>query len=197
MGRLPRIGGVVHWSLAHRLAREALEQLGLNVDPRRDVGSFPIELQQEFEVARALSAGPRVLILDEATSSLSESAAQDLIARLKELRQSGVALLFISHRLAEVYECAQVATVLRDGRLIGTAPLPGTAERELVRMMVGREIEDLFAKREIPLGDAGISVTGLTTADGSVRDVSFEVRRGEIVGVAGLVDLASQSSPWP
>jgi ABC-type sugar transport system ATPase subunit len=187
MGRLPRKGRLVDWPRAHRIARDALEELGVHVDARKRVSELSIELQQEVEVARAVSARMRVLVLDEATSSLSETATERLLERLEQLRARGVAVVFISHRLRELYQCASRATVLRDGRLVGTAPLPETSERTLVGMMVGRDIEDLFGKRQIEKGEPALSVTGLTTADGTVADASFHVRAGEIVGVAGLV----------
>jgi ABC-type sugar transport system ATPase subunit len=187
MGRLPRRGRVVDWREAHRQAREALEQLGVHVDSRARVGDLSIELQQEVEVARAVSAESRVLVLDEATSSLSEAATERLLERLEQLRGRGVAIVFISHRLRELYRCCARVTVLRDGRLIATAPLAETDERALVGMMVGREITDLFSKRTIARGAPVLTVQGLTTADGAVRDASFEVHAGEIVGVAGLV----------
>ena len=130
MGRLPRRNG--HDRLAagaRRLAAAALDELDVHVDPRRRVGELSIELQQEVEVARAVSADSRVLVLDEATSSLSEAATERLLERLEHLRRRGVAIVFISHRLRELYRCASRVTVLRDGRLIGTAPLPQTSEQ--------------------------------------------------------------------
>jgi ribose transport system ATP-binding protein len=187
MGRLPRHMGVLDWPAANRAATEALESLGVHVDPRARLGDLSIELQQEVEVARAVSADSRVLVLDEATSSLSEAATERLLERIEQLRSRGVAIVFISHRLRELYACCSRVTVLRDGRLIDTATLADTDERSLVRMMVGREITDLYDKREIPAGEPLLSVSGLTTEDLTVRDASFDVRAGEIVGVAGLV----------
>jgi ABC-type sugar transport system ATPase subunit len=187
MGRLPRRRGAIDWPSARRLARQALDQLGVHVDPRSRIEELPLELQQEVEVARAVSAQSKVLILDEATSALSEAATERLLERLDQLRDRGVAIVFISHRLREVYSCASRVTVLRDGRLIGTVPVEGTSEARLVQMMVGREIEDLFNKRRIDHGDPVLEVRNLTTEDGTVIDASFDVRAGEIVGVAGLV----------
>jgi ABC-type sugar transport system ATPase subunit len=187
LGRLPVRRGVIDWSEARRRAGNILEELGVQVDVRRRVSSLSIELQQEVEVARAVSANSRVLVLDEATSSLSEAATERLLERLEELRRLGVAIVFISHRLRELYGCASRVTVLRDGHLVGTAPLPETRERELVRMMVGREIEDLFKKRRIEVQGPALEVSRLSTVDGEVQSVSLTVRRGEIVGVAGLV----------
>jgi ABC-type sugar transport system ATPase subunit len=187
MGRLPRRRGLIDWAAARTLARASLDQLGVHVDERARVGELSIELQQEVEVARAVSANSRVLILDEATSSLSEAATERLLYKLEQLRLTGVAILFITHRLRELYACAQRCTVLRDGVHVGTVALHETDEAQLVRMMVGREIKDLFGKRRIEQGEPRLVVAGLSTEDGSVEDAAFEVRKGEIVGVAGLV----------
>ena len=127
MGRLPRRGGLIDWRTASRRAAAALDDLGVHVDPRTKVGELSIELQQEVEVARAVSAESRLLILDEATSSLSEAATQRLLERLAQLRDRGVGIVFISHRLREMYQSLDFGTVLRDGRLVGTAPLPETS----------------------------------------------------------------------
>jgi ABC-type sugar transport system ATPase subunit len=187
MGRLPRRRGAIDWVTTRRLAQKALDELGVHVDPRQRIEDLPLELQQEVEVARAVSANSKVLILDEATSALSEAATERLIERIGQLRDRGVAIVFISHRLREVYSCSSRATVLRDGRLIGTVPLPETGESRLVQMMVGREIDDLFNKRRIEQGEPVLEVRNLTTEDGSVLDASFLVRSGEILGIAGLV----------
>jgi len=151
------------------------------------VSELSIELQQEVEGARALSAESRVLVVDEASSSLSEAATTRLLERIEARAARGAAVVLISHRLRELYRCASRVTVLRDGRLIDTAPLPDTGEQQLVRMMVGREITDLFKKRTIDHGPPVLAVRGLTTEDAAVQNASFEVRAGEIVGVAGLV----------
>jgi ABC-type sugar transport system ATPase subunit len=187
MGRLPRRLGAVDWGAAHRAARAALEDLGVHIDPHRRLGELSIELQQEVEVARAASANSRVLVLDEATSSLSEAATERLLERLEQLRARGVAIVFISHRLRELYQCASRATVLRDGKLVATVALPQTTEQRLVGLMVGREITDLYGKRSIERGATALTVSRLSTADGAVENASFEVHEGEIVGVAGLI----------
>ena len=187
MGRLPRRRGLVDWPAAHRHAHSALTDLGVHINPHRRLGELSIELQQEVEVARAASVNSRVLVLDEATSSLSEAATERLLERLEQLRARGVAIVFISHRLREFYQCATRATVLRDGRLVETVALPQTSEQQLVGLMVGREITDPFNKRTIARGAAALTVAGLSTVDGSVQQASFEVHEGEIVGVAGLI----------
>jgi ABC-type sugar transport system ATPase subunit len=188
LGRLPRTRlKAIDWRVARKQAMEALEQLDVDVDPGERVGDLSVELQQEVEIARALAAEPRILVLDEATSSLSEAATARLMTKLDELRREGVAIVFISHRLRELYQCADSATVLRDGALVGQYPLPLTSETELVRRMVGRPITDLYHRRHVALGETLLSVRGLTAPDRSLFDATFDVRRGEIVGIAGLV----------
>jgi ABC-type sugar transport system ATPase subunit len=187
MGRLPRRGRVVDWHAANEQAREALDRLAVKLDPRVRVGTLSIELQQEVEVARAISADSRLLVLDEATSSLSEAATEHLLERVEQLRSDGVAILFISHRMRELYRAAQRATVLRDGALVGEVPLPETPEAQLVRMMVGREIRDLYAKRSIEKSAPVLAIRNLSTVDGAVRGATLTIRAGEILGVAGLV----------
>ncbi len=187
LGRLPTNGGRVNWPRLRREARAVLERIGVAVPESAIVGGLNVELQQMVEICRAFSSEARLLILDEATSSLSESATRRLLALVEEQRAKGVAILMISHRMPEVYAAASVATVLRDGRLVGTAPLPGTPEKKLVSMMVGRELDDYYNKREVAQGECVLEVDGLSSFDGVLRPTSLRVNRGEIVGVAGLV----------
>lgn len=185
--RMPRRQGIVDWRTARQLAAEALAKLDLDLNLDLPVERLSIELQQQVEVARALSASSRVLILDEATSSLSERAATQFLHVVRRLADSGVAVVIISHRFAELYSTATRAIVLRDGRLIGDAPLPETSQVKLVSMMVGRDLDDLYGRRARTPGAPVLAVEGLRTREGEVRDVSFQVRSGEILGVAGLV----------
>lgn len=188
LGRLPRTRlGLVDWGAVHRHAREVLDRLDVHVDTRRPVGELSVELQQEVEIARAISSPARLLILDEATSSLSEAATARLLALVKQRRDEGVAVLTISHRMPELYEVASIATVLRDGRLVDSVPLPRTPEQQLVRLMVGRELGDYYGKRRIERGEVVLEVDGLTSHDGRLKPTSLTLRRGEILGVAGLV----------
>jgi ABC-type sugar transport system ATPase subunit len=188
LGRLPRTRlGTVDWARLRTDARKVLDRLGVHVDVERRVGDLTLELQQEVEIARAMSTDARLLILDEATSSLSEAATDRLLTIVEEQRDAGVAVLTISHRMPELYRVASVATVLRDGRLMGSYPLPETTEHELVARMVGRELSDFYGKRSIPTGDVVLDVEDLETLDGQLRPTTLQVRAGEIVGVAGLV----------
>lgn len=186
MGRLPRRkSGVIDWAAARREAGDVLERLGVAVRPSARVDDLGVELQQEVEIARAVSCQSRVLVLDEATSSLSERATTRLLEMLRQLRDDGVSVLLISHRLSELYACASRATVLRDGRRTATVSLHETSQDDLVRLMVGRELRDLYGRRRRRVGEEVIAVRGLRAR--ALRPVSFTVRRGEIIGIAGLV----------
>lgn len=188
LGRLPRNRlGLVDWKRLESDAEAALARLGVHVSPRARVSSLSLELQQEVEIARALSADARVLILDEATSSLSEAATRRLLDLVITERDRGLAVVMITHRMPEIYAVASVATVLRDGRLVDTVPLAQTSEQRLVQLMVGREIGDFYGKRAVRPGETVIEVEGLHMPVGILAPTTLSVRRGEIFGVAGLV----------
>jgi len=188
LGRMPRTRwGTVDWDRCLRDARAVLDDLRVHVNPRTAVRDLSLELQQEIEIARAISSNARLLILDEATSSLSEAATDRLLEIVAEQRDRGVGVLMISHRMPELYRSCSVASVLRDGRLMGTVPLPDTPEDALVRLMVGRDLDDYFGSRDVAPDAVALKVTDLHTLDGALLPTSFEVRRGEILGVAGLV----------
>jgi ABC-type sugar transport system ATPase subunit len=188
IGRLPR-GRMrqIDWSRLRADARAVLDRLDVRLDERRPVGELSVELQQQVEIARAVSSPSRLLILDEATSALSDAATKRLLDLVEHLRSRGAAVLMISHRLQELYSAAGEATVLRDGRVVAHVPMPSTSERELVRLMVGRELGDHYSKHTIVPGELALEVEGLRSRDGRLRPTTLSVRRGEIVGVAGLV----------
>ncbi|WP_376792543.1 sugar ABC transporter ATP-binding protein [Thermoflexus sp.] len=187
LGREPR----TRWGGLNRRAMEAearriLRGLDLDLDVRAPAGSLPFAQRQMLEIARALSENARLLIMDEPTSALSEREIHRLFQLLRDLKGRGVAILFISHRLEEVFQIADRITVLRDGRQIGTFPIAEVTPSAVVRMMVGREMREMFAKTATPGTEVLLEVRGLTR-EGVFHEVSFEVRRGEIVGLAGLV----------
>jgi len=187
MGRLPLSKFGIDWKKAHSLARNALDQLGAEIDERQQVGSLNVELQQEVEIARAVSTNSRVLILDEATSSLSEVATARLMVMIAQLRTQGVAIVFVSHKLKEIFLCCQRATVLRDGELVDVVDVGSTTESELVHKMVGRSMEDFYGKRHLDIGESILKVRNLSTFNGKVNNVSFDLRSGEILGISALV----------
>jgi ABC-type sugar transport system ATPase subunit len=189
LGRLPQrpgLAGSVDWTRLRQEAARVLERVGAPVDPQRQVRELSVAQKQLVEIARALSQDVRVLILDEPTSSLSLHETERLFEILRGLRAQGVAIIYISHRLEEVFALADRVTVLRDGQVVATLPI-GEATREgLIRMMVGRDLSAYYrAVRSAP-GAIRLDVRDLTRA-GVLHGVSLTVRAGEIVGLAGLV----------
>jgi len=188
VGREPRRAlGLLDRPRMAREARALLERLGETLDLHRPLEELPLAQRQMVGLARALSHQSRLLILDEPTASLSARETQTLFRILRQLQAEGVAVLYISHRLEEVYALASRMTILRDGRWVGTYPLAEVSQDELVRRMVGREL--LEEERQETAGTEGatlLDVRGLTRT-GQFEDVSLSVRAGEIVGLAGLV----------
>ena len=160
--------------------------LGVHIDPRRPALGLSIADQQIIEIAKAISLDAKVLIMDEPTAALSGVEVERLFTVARRLRDEGRALVFISHRFDEVFALCDTVTVLRDGAYVDTRPVAETDVDQIVSMMVGREVGDLFPKTPATVGEPVLQVSGLT-APGVFHDVSFEVRAGEIVGLAGLV----------
>jgi len=169
-----------------RRTEDLFGRLGVRLDPDRPARGLSIADQQLVEIAKALSFDARVLVMDEPTAALSGVEVERLFAVVRSLRQAGVAILFISHRFDEVFALSQQITVMRDGRKVSTDPASELDVPTLVRRMVGREVADLFPKQDTESGDAVLQVRGLTRR-GVFEQVSFDVRRGEIVALAGLV----------
>ena len=188
LGHAPTTGlGTLDWGRMRRTARQLLDSLDshdLDVDVK--VGTLSVANRQRVEIAKALSQNARVLIMDEPTAALADADVRRLMTVVKRLRDRGVGIIYVSHKLPEIFELADRVTVLRDGALIGTRPIAEVTERTLVAMMVGREIDHLFPKPDPNIGETVLKVTGLSFGD-RVRDISFELRRGEILGLAGLV----------
>ena len=185
LGRTPSRGGLVNWGLMRAQARAALERIGLDVSPDRLVGSLSTAHQQLVEIARALSMDARVLILDEPTAALTRKESGQLFEVMDDLKTKGVAMVFISHHLDEIPRVGDDVSVLRDGTLVGEVPAR-TSERELVTMMVGRDIDDQFPRHRGEVGEVLLSVTGLSR-ERAFQDVGFDLHAGEVLGLAGLV----------
>ena len=179
-------GRVVRWKQMQRDARAILETLDVDLDPRIQASGLPVAAQQAVEIAKAISLEVRVLIMDEPTASLSAHEVERLFRQVRRLAAEGVAVLFISHRLDEVFEIADRITVFRDGQHISTHPRAEVTEESLIREMVGREVSDFFARDHHSPGDVVLRVDGLGRED-AFADVTFELRRGEVLGFAGLV----------
>ncbi|MFD7529460.1 MULTISPECIES: sugar ABC transporter ATP-binding protein [unclassified Streptomyces] len=187
MGRQPRRRlGRIDRRAVHAATAELMRRLGVDLAPGRPARGLSIADQQIVEIAKALSFDARVLIMDEPTAALTGAETARLFSVVRTLRDAGAAVLFVSHRLDEIFELCGRVTTLRDGRLISCEPPAGLTEDDLVRRMVGRELAGLYPKQQAVVGEVALSVRRLTR-EGVFRDVSFEVRRGEIVALAGLV----------
>ena len=187
LGREPRRFGLIDKRRIEREAAEYLRRVGLDCSPRTIAGTLSIGQQQLVEIAKALSANARVLIMDEPTSSLSSHEAARLFEVIKDLRAKGVSIIYISHRLGEVKELADRVVVLRDGKNAGALRRDEVTHDAMVRMMVGRELSQFYAHKPHPPGDVVLEVKGLRTTTWPRHPLDFQVRAGEIVGVAGLV----------
>jgi len=186
--RLPRrLGGLIDWRRLAADTREVMAILGESLPPSGLVGRLGMGKQQVVEILKVLSRRPCIILLDEPTASLSQVETDRLFEHLRRLRAQRYAILFISHHLNEVFAICDRVTVLRDGALVGTRPIEGLTEPALIGMMIGRAVQDIYGARpRAAVGPPRLSVRGLTHAP-FFRDVSCEVRPGEIVGVAGLV----------
>jgi rhamnose transport system ATP-binding protein len=187
MGRQPRDRfGRINWREMYTEVGRLLANLGEEINVRAPVRSLAVADQQLVEIAKALSLDARVLIMDEPTASLSAREVDRLFAIVRRLRDQGVAVLFVSHRLEEVYALCDSITVFRDGAYVLTAPTAELSTEETIRAMVGRRLETLFPKQDADIGDVLLRVQGLTRA-GVFHDINFDLRRGEILGIFGLV----------
>ncbi|MFN2598249.1 MAG: xylose ABC transporter ATP-binding protein [Pyrinomonadaceae bacterium] len=193
LGREPRRLGVVRWEELYRRASGLLAELRLKVDPRVQVKNLGIGQQQLVEIAKALSQQARILVLDEPTAALTDAEVETLFRILNDLRARGVGMIYISHKLDEVFRISDRVTVLRDGRTVGTAATKDWTEGAVIARMVGREVGDIFPTAEHERGEVAFEARNVTVEDPNVAGkrlvagVSFKVRRGEVVGVAGLM----------
>jgi ribose transport system ATP-binding protein len=185
LGRQPRRFGIVDRRKMRDEAHELLERIKVRVDPDAPVSTLGVAQRQMVEIAKALSLDARILIMDEPTASLSGQEVDRLFEIVRGLKEEEVGVIFISHHLEEVTEIGDRVTVLRDGKMVGQVPAT-TDHQELVRMMVGRSIEDQFPRRRPEVGEVLLEVTELLR-EGVLEDISFQVRAGEVVGIAGIV----------
>jgi len=193
LGREPRRFGVINWSELYSRAQKLLDELHLSIDPRAPVRNLGIGQQQLIEIAKALSQEARILVLDEPTAALTETEVETLFAILTKLRERGVAMIYISHKLDEVFRISDRITVLRDGRSIGTNAASDLDEAHVIARMVGREVDQIFPAASHECGDTIFEARNITVEDPAVPgkllvdDVSFSARKGEVVGIAGLM----------
>jgi rhamnose transport system ATP-binding protein len=187
VGRQPvQAGSRVNWRKMYREAGALLDTLGVHLNPKTKARNLSVAQQQMVEIARALSVEAKILIMDEPTSSLTLSEVDDLFRIVRQLREAGTAIIFISHRLEELFQLADRVTVLRDGAYVDTQPMADMTTDKLVQMMVGRTLSTMFPKQDVAAGEIILQVENLSR-EGAFENISFELRKGEILGMAGLV----------
>lgn len=192
LGREPKRFGVIRWDELYRRARSLLDDLHLPIDPHTPVRLLGIGQQQLVEIAKALSHDAQVLVLDEPTAALTDSEVETLFGILQSLRERGVGMIYISHKLDEVFRISDRITVLRDGKTVGTNPTSQWTESEVIARMVGRDVGDIFPTVAHQMGQVIFEARNITVTDPDahkrlVDDFSFSVRSGEVLGIAGLM----------
>jgi ABC-type sugar transport system ATPase subunit len=177
----------IDWKLRSLKSKELTERLDASIDPTRLASSLSMAEQQIVEIAKALGANAKILMMDEPTALLTDREVDNLFRLIRGLREDGVGILYISHRLEEIGTIADRITVMRDGDTIACHDAHEVDRSELIRLMVGRSVSSVFPKREVPLGDVALEVRELDNPSMGLRDISLKLRSGEIVGLAGLV----------
>jgi rhamnose transport system ATP-binding protein len=177
----------VNWKERRNRATELLAEVGARIDVDAEAGELTMPEQQLVEIARAIGAKSRVVIMDEPTASLSKEETENLYRVIAKLRRQGVGIVYITHRLDELSVIADRVTVLRDGEVAGTYNMGETNRQELIRLMVGRELSAIFPKRQAQRGDVALELRGIGNRANGLRKIDLSVHRGEIVGLAGLV----------
>ncbi|MBU8770956.1 sugar ABC transporter ATP-binding protein [Cytobacillus oceanisediminis] len=178
--------GILKTKEMNEKTKENLNRLGIDIDPQKEAGELSVGQQQMIEIARAIAAETEVLIMDEPTAALTDREIETLFTVINQLRREGVAIIYISHRMEEIFRMCDRITVLRDGQSIGTKITSETDFEEIVKMMVGRELGERFPERTAEIGGDRFVVEDLSL-EGIFNNISFNVRKGEILGVAGLM----------
>ena len=178
--------GFINWSRLYRDAGEVIKSVGFDINPRSKVGDLTVAYRQVVEITKALSENAKILILDEPTAVLAPRETEQLFEVLKKLKQQGVSIIYISHRLDEIFRIADIVTVIKDGAVTGTVNPADVNTDDIISMMIGRKLTAMFPKRDSAIGEEIFGVENLTRGK-EVRNVSFSVRAGEVLGVAGLV----------
>jgi ribose transport system ATP-binding protein len=188
LGREPRLGRTpfIHWAKMYRDARAILGRIRVDLDVRKPVHECSVAQQQMVEVAKALSFDSKIIVMDEPSATLTEHELAALFDLIHELKRQGIGMIYISHRLDEIFTIGDRVTVMRDGQYIATRPVKEVTREEIIRMMVGRELTQEFPKESFEPGEERLRVEGLTRR-GAFNNVSFSLRSGEIVGLTGLV----------
>lgn len=186
LGRLPGRPGRVDWSDMRRRTAALFEREQLTFDPAQKMKTLSVSELQQLEILKALSLDAQIIIMDEPTSSITEAETAELFEKIRALKAEGRSVIYISHKLDEIFEIADTVSILRDGQAVGTYPVEAISRAEMIRQMVGRTVDQVYPKAAVPVGDILLQVDGLSQP-GEFKDISFHVRAGEIVGFAGLV----------
>jgi len=192
LGSEPTRAGLVNWHRVYAETEHLLKEFGLNLDPAAKLADLGVGQQQLVEIVKALSKKSTILLLDEPTAALTEAEVDILLGIVKGLRERGIACLYISHKLDEVFRISDRITVLRDGRSIVTVNAKTSDKREIIRHMVGREIDDLYPRRQGDTGDTVLEVDSLTVKSSDrprpvLEEISLELKAGEVLGLGGLM----------
>lgn len=179
-------GSLVDWKTMNDEARKVLDSFGESIPVTARVGDLSVAEQQVVEIAKALSVRPKILVMDEPTAALNDQETQSLFQLLNKLRDSGVSIIYITHRFSEVYELCDRVTVMRDGQTVGVMDIADVTDENLVQMMAGRKIENMFERKRFSPGEPIFEVRGLSV-EGKLENINFTANRGEIVVIFGLV----------
>ena len=186
--------GLINWQQTYEECRKWIEELGLELDPRMRVSDYSVAQQQIIEIVKIFSQNPSLVILDEPTSALSDHEIENLFRIIRVMQERGITFIFISHRMAEIKQIGNGGTVLRDGKCVGAfVDVTQVEIDEIIRQMVGRNLSEQFPERHAEIGEVVFEAEGLTVP-GTIFDVGFQVRRGEVVGLAGLVGAGRTST---
>ena len=188
LGRYPQKGPFIDYAKMYRDTKAIFDELGIDVDPRQKVADLTVSQMQMIEIAKAFSYNAKIVIMDEPTSSLSEKEVNHLFGIIQKLKDRGCGIIYISHKMDEIFRICDEITILRDGQWIDTRPVAGLTFDDVIKMMVGRELGERFPEKTNKPAEVVLEVRGLTARNQpSIQDVSFDLRRGEILGIAGLV----------
>jgi ribose transport system ATP-binding protein/inositol transport system ATP-binding protein len=185
--------GLLDGRLMREEADELLRRLGIPLRAHRSMRTLSVAQMQLVEIAKAIAVDSRVIIMDEPTSAITEDDVDVLFGHIARLRTAGVGIVYISHKMEEIFRVADTISVLRDGQLIRTAAASAMDEPTLISLMVGRTLDDTFPKREVPIGDPVLTVTDWSSPP-LVKGVSIELRRGEVLGIGGAASSWNRSS---
>lgn len=187
LGRYPMVGGImVDEKKMYKDTVAVFEELGISVDPKRVMSTMPVSQRQMVEIAKAVSYNSKVIVFDEPTSSLTEEEVEHLFKIINMLRDRGVGIIYISHKMGEIKRISDTITVMRDGTHVATKPAAELEVNDIIKLMVGRELTNQFPPKTNKIGDVSLEVENLTAQYSLLKDVSFKAHKGEILGLAGL-----------